>query len=792
MTIASLTASLESSLAIASFVHPASLASFVRLANPCMATESLPAELDRYYAVPVSLWWQIVCLSKDLSREINPGVTPPPPPLWVAWRGMEGTKGVALLFAGADERHFLVLPNGTEPEGLFIHPIAEGLRLSLLPNDETSRRHRLSYFPCSRILIPERLTRGLRNDWVHRWAIGERPEIFEGDTTGAWVLADDPSAQRALWVLGRGANFLLGRERPSAAPEENLLPLEGVLRAFSTFVPIGTRVSIPTERFVAGIDPLSTPITVSVSEGLEIVGPHGTPIGRASIAAGGAEEAILFPETHLYAATEKGGRDSQEDGVYLAHFEVDGTVVRVIAGADGLGGAEQGELASSAFLQGVHAAVARAAAQGRIPLAGELFDAGAEALGRQIHFLIDQMLQEAQQNRLAPEVIQKFLEGIPDTVGSVVVAAGDQATIATAGDFLGTYHSPRSNGTLEVQGHTPLDTFDDTVVMRTVGMRGKRLFSAKLTPGSYLVFGSDGAFDCLLGLFKRRTSPWFRRTLGEFRPDDYFFRPIETMMNGTPQEYIAEEIVAWAMQGGRETDNASAVVLYQPRQFDHTVPLVVPAEYRPLETVNRFRGARIERGLTPHPFSLNLHHLSEQLHPGTEFAIAEREGHPILMRITEIKELSAGDDFFPAGTRLVEAVLAEEGTRGQAVFGLEPQALTLKTINTETMPRGAGGVFLNWLATQAAMAEIGFNIVYMTNERLRRILIRDRLVDPDTATMEICFWRGVAYEARAQVPLGSEETLAAHRMRDFLNVRGRPNPALLIDSRPKGQGGIWP
>lgn len=210
--------------------------------------------------------------------------------------------------------------------------------------------------------------------------------------------------------------------------------------------------------FIGGSDPRTEPIQIGVSLNQSLLDRSGRIVGSSFIAAGGAENKVglrlidgSFLSAQTSAGVPKAGKTTNEDGYYTAMYTMpDGTPVKIMAVSDGAGGmGSTGHVASSAFLQGVHAAVAEAAYSGRNDLtAGELFEAGVQSVEAQNGF---GNWDKAEQARLGVG------DGRACATGSVVVIVGNRAMIATLGDSTVFYAVPLTGGGFRVAKYSNAD-----------------------------------------------------------------------------------------------------------------------------------------------------------------------------------------------------------------------------------------------------------------------------------------------------------------------------------------------
>ncbi|HKY62117.1 MAG TPA: FHA domain-containing protein [bacterium] len=263
------------------------------------------------------------------------------------------------------------------------------------------------------------------------------------------------------------------------------------------------------EGYFHRVDPRAEKVSLRVKDSVVLRQADGAPAGEAKIVAGGEQGDLtleFLDGSTASARTTKAGRKYQEDGAYMARFKLpDGREVKVLAGSDGAGGHESGDLASSSFLQGVHARVAEAVHEGRIPSAGELFEHGELALSRQ---------------KPEPTAQEEHAEGgklsDPTGTGAVIVMVGNEATIATKGDSNILWARPNAAGEFEVLGITETDATAGDIgklnirkynnIVRGIGIesnpatKSPRLYGVQgIRQGDRVLIGSDGFWGVTVG-----------------------------------------------------------------------------------------------------------------------------------------------------------------------------------------------------------------------------------------------------------------------------------------------------
>ncbi len=308
----------------------------------------------------------------------------------------------------------------------------------------------------------------------------------------------------------------------------------------------------------------------------------GKEAGWDHILCGGAEGAVSDDASTLSGVTSLGDGLNQEDGLYLACFRTSaGRTVRILAGADGLGGAALGEEASKAALLGIQAGVVRALAENRIPLAGDLFEDARRALVDRVNAL------ETARER----PFQKYAG--PNTVIAIAVLVDDLATVATAGDFLVTYSFKDERGNVVTAGCSEVDAYSDHGVYMTLLGGQARLYQVRMRPGSWLCLGSDGLYGSLMQGFKRRFSSFLRYEGGTPHPEQRLLHNPNHILRNAPHAGIAQALFDTAM-GRREIpglgpiacelDNKTALASYWGEDTSHD-PFQAPGHYADLNRV---------------------------------------------------------------------------------------------------------------------------------------------------------------------------------------------------------------
>ncbi|HEX5038225.1 MAG TPA: hypothetical protein VFX30_13795 [bacterium] len=242
----------------------------------------------------------------------------------------------------------------------------------------------------------------------------------------------------------------------------------------------------PTSDHFGGGDARSELAKTMVSGHTMLRGPSGFAVGGAVIAAGGAENKFKFthPDGSLISAQTSRGAEKvseakpSQDAYYTATYTLpDGTPVKVMAVSDGAGGmGPHGHIASSGFVQGVHAAVVEAAEAGVAFPAGDFFEAGRAGLLKQ----------------------KKLHDTHPKTTAtaSVIVIMGNTATVATLGDATVLHATTGASGVPRTARYSQADYLEAGVMKETTGLidetkKPHLYFIDNLAHGDSLVLASD-------------------------------------------------------------------------------------------------------------------------------------------------------------------------------------------------------------------------------------------------------------------------------------------------------------
>jgi hypothetical protein len=193
------------------------------------------------------------------------------------------------------------------------------------------------------------------------------------------------------------------------------------------------------------------------------------------------------------------------------------------------------------------------------------------------------------------------------------------------------------------------------------------------------------------------------------------------------------------------------------------------------------------KGSKEFPYELRIEDFSNFLNIGHQSVIAVREGREFWVQLGHREKTKHYDRYFPAGTPKLYFRLKEGKTLGRAVVYLENDAINLYSIVTKdrkivrTMSPGAGTIFLDWLATQAALQGKDFNIIRVEEPRIFHILSRNQLVEPENTIIEACLWTKEGYRVHTVDNWGNRKLIDLYEdgRFSFLNIRARPNRSLI-------------
>ncbi|GEM_PF-4083992 len=570
---------------------------FARFTDPYATQKALPAVQDR----PPEPLQNLRITAVGCFR----GVFGDTPFQCVPWYDNQKRHGLAIAALVRDKPSLLL------PPSLEDSPLALRLPLSLLEYsalslfDSASRKPHYTnraYFRADRLTVKKR---ELREDRINyqKFVEGQLANSLQrfiphikGETL-CETRQEKDEFYSVLLALQRGLQFVLG-EKIHGIPSFFTVPIHDIRWGYNHFSEWLTDSQtsdllrgITSDHYFGGGDPRITRVKINVQDLRPLLDETGNKLGEARLCAGGPDDKMIGDNVDLYAFTNCGGRENNEDGFYTSVFRLsDGTLVRVLAGADGVGGVEHGEVASSTALQGVHAGIVDALREDSIPLAGDLFDHAFEALYAQIKFFERSLKQKFKRDKR------------PDTLLTVIVIAGDQATIATTGDFMVLKATQQADGTYLFVEYSDVDNEGPDLVNSTVGSGYENLYVTHMGPGDVLWTGSDGLLGSLTDFYKLQCSYKLRNFFNKQPPGQKLFSNIGQILQHTPPHFLIEGIWNVIHQNTRipgqepeshypslsllpaESDNWTALVAYQRGTTPHRA-LFLPSGYRRLESI---------------------------------------------------------------------------------------------------------------------------------------------------------------------------------------------------------------
>ncbi|MBI4412027.1 MAG: protein phosphatase 2C domain-containing protein [Deltaproteobacteria bacterium] len=330
------------------------------------------------------------------------------------------------------------------------------------------------------------------------------------------------------------------------------------------------------------VDPLpslTTSLMVNVS--LPLKGADGGEIGRAYLVAGGesGSVSVLLPDgSRLSAKTTGAGKaKKQEDGYYVAHFKnSDGIWVKILAVADGNGGHKGGDVASSAFLNGLHQGVARAISTSSFPDPKLLFRDGVR------------MLRLENQKR--------GIKG--NTTALLVVIVGDQAHFLSAGDSMGAISQRSADQTYYTVGYSHVDSAGRPN-LNSAANNDPNAGSTILHAGDQVTLGSDGFWANVVNRDYTISGSGIRRLIyGAGAPSQKTFENLNILSQATKDSENSAEVFHDLAASNIETPGATLEInghrltLPEKPDVDNVVALVY--EHGPSSNTLGVEGADIE------------------------------------------------------------------------------------------------------------------------------------------------------------------------------------------------------
>ncbi|MCE9625780.1 MAG: hypothetical protein K8R69_10090 [Deltaproteobacteria bacterium] len=202
---------------------------------------------------------------------------------------------------------------------------------------------------------------------------------------------------------------------------------------------------------------------------------------------------------------------------------------------------------------------------------------------------------------------------------------------------------------------------------------------------------------------------------------------------------------------------------------------------------------------TSHPYELQVDPLRDFLIPGTERVIARRDGGELRARVLTSRRVGETDRLSSPGNTLIEIELLEGGQGGLLQFFMEPGKLVPANLITNEgsyqLPRGAGTIVMDWLATQASVQGLDLQWLNVKNPQVIRILMKNGLMTPERTTVEAGYWDFVYdhFDYQNVLPYSEMEMLRHYQGRfvlspPVLQISGRPNSRLIpVSLRPNSE-----
>lgn len=318
-------------------------------------------------------------------------------------------------------------------------------------------------------------------------------------------------------------------------------------------------------------------MSIRVHDGLELYDGNRTQIGQAYICAGGAEtkskSSLLADGSFISAATMQYHRPYQQDAFYYAYYTTtQGTPVRVLAVADGVGSLEHSGLASSLFLQNVHLSLLKFINDDTAPQAFHLYYGAQRILDNQL---------------------KDFFPDQCDSTVSIVVMTGNYGTAATVGDSMLAVCRKEAPNIYQTAGISELDIeiepegLHNPLLTRTICDDPHIWRIPFLNPQDRLILGTDGLWEATLqhGPYYKFSATALNKTGKASALNQVLFNNLNLLNQKTAGDiqsaaifldavsWLNDPIVYLEIGGGlyhvpahRDIDNATVLILEQGEQ----------------------------------------------------------------------------------------------------------------------------------------------------------------------------------------------------------------------------------
>lgn len=380
------------------------------------------------------------------------------------------------------------------------------------------------------------------------------------------IQSGTPGAYLALAAIQMGMTHLLCDVVPGDVT--GVVGLAGLSASFpgpsDIFDSEQQKAQLKPYRYFGNVHPGRGKIETMMAASRLILNDQGEQIGESHILAGGKEGSLLLPDQGISMVTETGFGWTQEDGALAAHYTLpDGTPVRIAAVADGVGGSPLGEMAASAALQTIHAALVEGAACARPIWPHEVFS--------EVRHLL--AFQNDKHNReIARDIVREKSSNnsLPNTTLALLVTVGRRGFAGIWGDAFLCLGTADNDGRFQFTGHTDVMA-ESSNIITTSAISGHPLFyTFDFSPSCLAFLATDGGAGSVIPYYKHRGSSTLRKKYRQAQLEQSAFYALGELAARSPRGQEAPHILQTILG----SEPRQGLFLPQPEMDNMTIAIL--------------------------------------------------------------------------------------------------------------------------------------------------------------------------------------------------------------------------